>query len=106
MDYSKDQTAVELGIGKRVLPNLALSVSGLWDSGAGNPVTTLGPVEGYWGLGLGAKYNINEHLTLGLGGRFLWFGDAKGKVSDGRIVGDFQDNTGYVFGAKLAYQMK
>ncbi len=106
VDYSKDQTAVELGIGKRVLPNLALSVSGLWDSGAGNPVTTLGPVEGYWGLGLGAKYNINEHLTLGLGGRFLWFGDAKGKVSDGRIVGDFQDNTGYVFGAKLAYQMK
>ena len=106
VDYSKDQTAVELGIGKKVLPNLALSVSGLWDSGAGNPVTTLGPVEGYWGVGLGAKYNLNEQVALGLGGRFLWFGDAKGKVSDGRIVGDFQDNTGYVIGAKLSYQMK
>lgn len=106
VDYSKDQTAIELGIGKKVLPNLAISVSGLWDSGAGNPVTTLGPVDGYWGMGLGAKYNINQHVAFSLGGRLLWFGDAKGRVSDGRIVGDFQDNTGYVLGAKLAYQMK
>jgi long-chain fatty acid transport protein len=30
-----------------------------------------------------------------MGGRYMWIGDAKGKVSDGRIVGDFQDNTGY-----------
>ncbi|MFN3288839.1 MAG: OmpP1/FadL family transporter [Acinetobacter sp.] len=106
LNYSDDQTAVEIGLGKRFNPKLAMTVSGIWDSGAGNPVTTLGPVDGFWGVGLGAKYNVTEHVAVSIGGRYMWFGDAKGKVSDGRIVGDFQDNTGYVVGAKLSYKMK
>ena len=53
----------------------------LWDSGAGNPVSVLGPVEGYWGLGYG-------------------------KTSDGSVAGEFIDNTGYVLGEKLTYQKK
>lgn len=106
VDYDNDQTSVELGLGKRLAPNLAVSVSGLWDSGTGDPAPTLGPVNGYWGAGLAAKYNINQKLAFSLGGRFLWFGDAKGKVADGRIVGDFQDNTGYAVGMKLSYKSK
>ncbi|MHA3890820.1 OmpP1/FadL family transporter [Acinetobacter sp. GXMZU3951] len=106
LSYHDDQTAVELGLGKKVMPNLAISVSGLWDSGAGAPAPTLGPVEGYWGAGLAARYNFNDNVALSLGGRFLWFGDVKGEVSDGRIVGDFKDNTGYVVGMKLSYKSK
>ncbi|WP_111894458.1 OmpP1/FadL family transporter [Acinetobacter sp. MB5] len=106
LNYSKDQTSVELGVGKKLSPKLTLAVSGLWDSGAGNPVTTLGPVEGYWGAGLAAKYNITEHLALSLGGRYLWFGNAKGNVPDGQIVGEFSGNTGYVLGMKLSYNSK
>ncbi|MGA8882217.1 MAG: outer membrane protein transport protein [Acinetobacter sp.] len=106
LNYAKDQTAVEIGLAKQVRPNLTLAVSGLWDSGAGNPVTTLGPVEGYWGAGLAAKYSINENAAFSLGGRFLWFGDAKGSVPDGSLVGGFQDNTGYIVGMKLSYSSK
>lgn len=106
LTYHDDQTAVELGIGKRLSPKLAMSVSGLWDSGAGAPAPTLGPVEGYWGVGLAAKYNLNENVAFSLGGRYMWFGDVKGEVSDGRIVGDFKDNNGYIVGMKLSYKSK
>ncbi|WP_089605701.1 OmpP1/FadL family transporter [Acinetobacter piscicola] len=106
VDYHDDQTAVEIGVGKRLNPNLAISVSGSWDSGSGEPASTLGPVQGYWGAGLAAKYNINKNVAFSLGGRYMWFGDAKGEVSGGRIVGDFQDNTGYAIGMKLSYKSK
>lgn len=106
LTYHDDQTAVELGLGKRLSPKLAMSVSGLWDSGAGAPAPTLGPVEGYWGVGLAAKYNLNENVAFSLGGRYMWFGDVKGEVSDGRIVGDFKDNNGYIVGMKLSYKSK
>lgn len=106
VDYSEDQIAVELGLGKRLSPKLAIAVSGLWDSGAGDPAPTLGPVHGYWGAGLAAKYNLNEKLAFSLGGRYMWFGDAKGETSDRRIVGDFKDNSGYIVGMKLSYSSK
>ncbi|WP_010111115.1 OmpP1/FadL family transporter [Acinetobacter sp. P8-3-8] len=106
VDYSEDQISVELGLGKRLSPNLALSVSGLWDSGAGDPAPTLGPVDGYWGVGLAAKYNLNQNLAFSLGGRYMWFGDAKGELSSRQVAGDFKDNTGYIVGMKLSYQSK
>ena len=106
VDYSEDQTSVELGVGKRLTPKLAISVSGLWDSGAGDPAPTLGPVNGYWGAGLAAKYNINQKLAFSVGGRYMWFGDAEGETSDRRIVGEFEDNTGYIVGMKLSYKSK
>ena len=87
-------------------PNLAIAVSGLWDSGAGDPAPTLGPVKGYWGAGLAAKYNFNQKLAFSLGGRYMWFGDAKGELSSRQIVGDFKDNTGYIVGMKLSYKSK
>ncbi|OTG81542.1 OmpP1/FadL family transporter [Acinetobacter sp. ANC 4648] len=103
LNYHDDQTAVEIGVGQKVMPNLTIAVSGLWDSGAGDPAPTLGPVNGYWGVGLAAKYSVNKNLNFSLGGRYMWFGDAKGEVSDGRIVGDFQNNTGYIVGMKISY---
>lgn len=106
VNYHDDQTAVEIGLGKRLSPKLAMSVSGLWDSGAGAPAPTLGPVEGYWGVGLAAKYNFNQNVAFSLGGRYMWFGDVKGEISDGTIVGDFKDNDGYIVGMKLSYSSK
>lgn len=71
VDYSEDQLAVEIGLGKQLSPNLAIAVSGLWDSGAGDPAPTLGPVKGYWGAGLAAKYNISQKMAFSVGGRYM-----------------------------------
>lgn len=104
--YDKDQWQVELGMAKRVTPALALSGTVGWDSGAGDPVTSLGPVEGYYSVGLGAKYNVTENWAVSAGGKYLWFGDAKGQLPTKKLVGDFQDNEGYILGVKLSYQAK
>lgn len=104
VNYDDDQWQVELGLSKRLAPALGVSGTVGWDSGAGNPTTSLGPVEGYYSVGLGAKYNVTENWAVSAGGKYLWFGDAKGRLPTGKIVGDFQDNDGYILGLKLSYQ--
>ena len=104
VDYDDDQWQVELGMSKRLSPALALSGTVGWDSGAGDTTTSLGPVDGYYSAGLGAKYNLNPNWAVSAGGKYLWFGDAKGQLPTKKIVGNFEDNDGYVLGVKLSYQ--
>lgn len=106
VDYSDDQWVVELGLGKRLADNLAVSGSIGWDSGAGDPTTSLGPIEGYYSVGLGAKYDVTKNWAVSAGGKYLWFGDAKGSLPTGDIVSNFKDNEGYIVGVKLSYQDK
>lgn len=104
VSYDDDQWVIELGLAKRLTPALAVSGNVGWDSGAGDPVTSLGPIEGYYSVGLGAKYNVTENWAVSAGGKYLWFGDAKGKTPTQDIVSNFEDNDGYVLGVKLSYQ--
>ena len=106
VDYSDDQWQVELGLGKRIAPKFAVSGSIGWDSGAGDPTTSLGPIEGYYSVGLGAKYDVTENWAVSAGGKYLWFGDAEGALPDRSIVSNFEDNDGFILGAKLSYQAK
>ncbi len=106
VSYDDDQWSAELGLAKRLNPKLALSGNIGWDSGAGNPVTSLGPIEGYYSVGLGAKYNFTPEWSISAGGKYLKFGDAKGKIPTSKVVSNFEDNDGYILGVKLAYQAK
>lgn len=106
VEYGDDQWQVELGLAKRIAPALAVSGTVGWDSGAGDPTTSLGPIDGYYSVGLGAKYNVTPEWAVSAGGKYLWFGDAKGQLPTQQIVGDFQDNDGYILGVKLSYQGK
>ncbi|MDN5620078.1 MAG: outer membrane protein transport protein [Psychrobacter sp.] len=104
VSYDDDQWQVELGLAKRLTPALAVSGNIGWDSGAGNPVTSLGPIEGYYSAGLGAKYNVTENWAISAGGKYLWFGDAEGQIPSKTIVSDFESNDGFVLGVKVSYQ--
>ena len=104
--YDKDAWTAELGIGKKLSPKLAVSGSVGWDSGAGNPVTTLGPVDGNWNVGLGAKYNVTPEWSVSAGAKYLMFGDAKAKIPTNAVVGNFENNDGFVYGLRLTYQKK
>ena len=106
VDYDDDQYQVEVGIAKRLAPALAVSGTVGWDSGAGDPTTSLGPVEGYYSVGLGAKYNVTPEWAVSAGGKYLWFGDAQGRLPSGKIVADFEDNDRFILGAKISYQAK
>ncbi|MEL0619014.1 OmpP1/FadL family transporter [Psychrobacter proteolyticus] len=104
VSYDDDQWQVELGLAKRLAPALAVSGTVGWDSGAGNPVTSLGPTEGYYSAGLGAKYNVTENWAISAGGKYLWLGDAEGQIPSKTVVSDFESNDGFVLGVKVSYQ--
>ena len=106
VSYDDDAWTAEVGLGKKLSPQLAISGAVGYDSGAGNPITSLGPVEGNWNVGLGAKYNMTPEWAISGGVKYLMFGDAKAKLPNGDIVGDFQDNDGWVYGVRLSYQKK
>ncbi|OAU94291.1 outer membrane protein transport protein [Moraxella catarrhalis] len=111
VSYDKDQWSAEVGLGKRVTDRLAVSGAVGWDSGAGNPTSTLGPIKGYYSLGLGARYNFTPEWSLSLGGKYFKFGDADARippqvVDNAGTSGRFEDNDGYAVGVKLAYHAK
>lgn len=106
IDYSKDQWSGELGLAKKLNEKFVVSGNIGYDSGAGNPVSTLGPIEGYYSVGLGARYNLTPEWSVALGGKYLKFGDATAQLPTRDVVGKFEDNDGYIVGLKLAYQSK
>ncbi|MGE6796071.1 outer membrane protein transport protein [Psychrobacter okhotskensis] len=106
VSYDEDQWQIELGLAKRLAPQFAISGTVGWDSGAGNPVTSLGPIEGYYSVGLGGKYDITENWAVSAGGKYLWFGDADGQIPTKQVVSKFEDNDGFALGVKVSYQAK
>lgn len=98
---------LEVGLGKRLTPKLAVSGSVGWDSGAGNSVSPLGPTEGFYSVGLGAKYNLTPEWAVSAGAKYLMIGDAQGMLASiSQPIGKFEDNDAYVLGMKLSYAAK
>ena len=103
IDYSDDQWSATVGVGRKFNSHWSGSASVGYDSGAGNPVTTLGPTEGYWSVGLGAQYSPAENYFIQAGVKYFWLGDAKAKRGTD-IVGDFEDNHALGYGMKIGYR--
>ena len=103
IDYSDDQWSATVGMGRKFNDKWSGSASVGYDSGAGNPVTTLGPVEGYWNVGLGAQFSPAEDYFIQAGVKYFWLGDAKAQTS-GNVVGSFSDNTAIGYGMKIGYR--
>ena len=70
VQYEDDQYQVEVGLAKRLSPALAVSGTVGYDSGAGDPTTSLGPIDGYYSVGLGAKYNFTPNWAISAGGKY------------------------------------
>lgn len=108
VEYSDDQISANVGVGRKLNDLWSGSVSVGWDSGAGNPVTTLGPTEGYWNVGLGVQYSPAPNYFVQAGAKYFWLGDAQaqtGAQSGGdEYVAEFEDNTAIAYGLKLGYR--
>lgn len=104
--YRDDQYSGEIGLGKALNQKWSVSGSVGYDSGAGSPIGTLGPVDGYYSVGLGAKYNVTPEWSVSVGGKYLKFGDATGVLPTGARAGDFSDNEGFAGAIKLVYQKR
>ena len=103
IDYSDDQISATVGVGHKFTSKWSGSASVGWDSGAGNPVTTLGPVEGFWSVGLGGQYSPAENYFVQAGVKYFWLGDATAKAGKNEL-GDFEDNHALGYGMKIGYR--
>ncbi|NNG80420.1 outer membrane protein transport protein [Acinetobacter sp. ANC 5378] len=104
VDYSDDQISATVGIGRKLSEKWAGNVSVGWDSGAGNPVTTLGPTEGYWNLGLGVQFSPTPNYFIAGGLKYFWLGDATAKTAAVQNVGKFEDSDAWGYGLKIGYR--
>lgn len=103
VDYSDDQWSATVGLGRKFNNKWSGSASVGYDSGAGNPVTTLGPTEGYWNVGLGGQYSPAENYFIQAGVKYFWLGDATAQTG-GNPVGKFEDNHAIGYGMKIGYR--
>lgn len=103
IDYSDDQWSATVGVGRKFNNKWSGSASVGYDSGAGNPVTTLGPTEGYWNVGLGAQYSPAENYFIQAGVKYFWLGDAQAQTG-GEVKGSFEDNHAIGYGMKIGYR--
>ena len=103
IDYKKDQWSANVGVGRKFNDKWAGNFSVGWDSGAGNPVTALGPTEGYWNVGLGGQFSPTPATFIAGGVKYFMLGDADG-ISAGKPVGKFKDNDALAYGLKIGYK--
>jgi len=104
VEYNKDQWSATAGIGRKFSEQWAGNVSVGWDSGAGNPVTTLGPTEGYWNVGLGLQFSPAPNYFIAGGVKYFWLGDAEALTAANPNVGNFEDNHALGYGLKMGYR--
>ncbi|TIE06153.1 transporter [Acinetobacter junii] len=106
--YTEDQYSITAGVGRKVNDHWAGNVSIGWDSGAGNPVTTLGPTEGYWNVGLGIQYSPAPNYFIAGGVKYFWLGDAKAQsgsqFNTPNYVAEFENNDAIAYGMKIGYK--
>ncbi|WP_104473337.1 MULTISPECIES: OmpP1/FadL family transporter [Acinetobacter] len=103
ISYKDDQWSANVGLGRKFNDKWSGTAMVSYDSGAGNPVTTLGPTEGYWGVGLGAQFSPTAQTFIQGGLRYMWLGDAHAQTG-GTIVGEFKDNTAMAYAMKIGYR--
>ena len=103
IDYSDDQYSATVGLSHKFNSNWAGTAAVGYDSGAGNPVTTLGPTEGYWSVGLGGQYSPAENYFIQAGVKYFWLGDATAQTA-GKPKAEFYDNYALGYGLKIGYR--
>ena len=106
--YEKDQISVNAGVGRKFNDQWAGSFMVGWDSGAGNLVSTLGPTEGYWSVGLGGQFSPTPQSFIQAGVKYFWLGDAKSQVASDfgteEYAANFNDNDAIGYSMKIGYR--
>lgn len=103
IDYKDDQISVTVGVARKFNDHWGANISVGYDTGAGNPVTTLGPTEGYWSVGTGLRFNPAKNYFIGAGVKYFWLGDAEAVTGAHTEAGKFSDNHAIGYGLNIGY---
>ena len=106
--YTDDQISATVGVGRKLSEQWAGNVSVGYDTGAGNPVSTLGPTEGYWNVGLGIQFSPAPNYFIAGGVKYFMLGDAAAQPASmfgtNKAIAEFEDNDAWAYGLKIGYR--
>ncbi|QOW50409.1 MULTISPECIES: OmpP1/FadL family transporter [unclassified Acinetobacter] len=108
VSYTDDQISATVGVGRKLSEKWAGNVSVGYDTGAGDPVSTLGPTEGYWNVGLGLQFSPAPNYFIAGGVKYLMLGDADAQPASmfgtNNSIASFEDNDAWAYGLKIGYR--
>ena len=108
VSYTDDQISATVGVGRKLSEKWAGNVSVGYDTGAGNPVSTLGPTEGYWNVGLCLQFSPAPNYFIAGGVKYLMLGDADAQPASmfgtNNSIASFEDNDAWAYGLKIGYR--
>lgn len=101
-----DVTTYTLGVGRKFSDALSGSFSVSYeDGGADDLVSPLAPSNGQLALSLGARYNVNEQVTLSGGIRYTMLGDAQPETGTPDVArASFSGNNAVSVGLRVGFK--
>ena len=112
--YQKDQYNAIIGIGHQLTDKWSFATDVGWDSGTGDPASTLGPMKGSWSFGVGTQFNPAPNYLIAAGVKYYWLGDAKSEDGAYYLPIDgikelaeqavFKNNHAIAYGLKIGYR--
>ena len=109
VDYDDDTFTYSLGLGYRFTDEFSGAVTLGYEASTGEPVSNLGPTDGFWSVGLGGTYSLEKAKITG-GMRYTDIGDATAKGADSRgnnpnLRATFSGNTAWSVGIQITYAL-
>lgn len=102
VSYSDDTITYTLGVARRLTDDIAVLGSLNYEAGGDGTVSNLGPTDGRFGLGLGARYTAGPWELSG-GVSYTWLQPATTSISP-PITASFNDNSVLGFGIRVGYR--
>lgn len=103
VDFEDDTFTYTLGLGYQFTDEFSGAVTLGYESKGAEPVSNLGPTNGFWSIGLGGTYSLEKAKISG-GVRYTDIGDA---VADGGFGqnANFTGNSAWSVGFQVTYQL-
>lgn len=112
--YQKDQYNAIIGIGHQLTDKWSFATDVGWDSGTGDPASTLGPMKGSCSFGVGTQFNPAPNYFIAAGVKYYWLGDAKSEdgayylpidgIKELAEQAAFKNNHAIAYGLKIGYR--
>ena len=98
VDYTKPTTTYTLGVGRRFNENWSGAVTVSHEPKVGGISGNLGPTDGFWAVGLGATYTM-DNVKISGGLQYRWIGSATTQI--GGFNNSFNGNSAISAGMRV-----
>jgi long-chain fatty acid transport protein len=103
VSYTDDVWTWNIGLGRRVSEDLALSATLGYEAEQDGFSGNLGPTDGRLSIGLGAEYTVGA-MSIAGGVQYSMIGDAQTAGAGNTLLANFNNNDALAVGIRIGYQ--